>query len=86
MSRAAGPCGFDVEGCGLITTNKDQIRGDAMLDPWIIEEIRRREEERRKDREVGRVDLPLEDTHYQDRGQPLPPAEDADRGVIVIDM
>ena len=57
-----------------------------MLDPWIIEEIRRREEERRRDREVGRVDLPLEDTHYQDRGQPLPPAEDEDRGVIVIDM
>ena len=58
-----------------------------MLDPWIIEEIRRREEDRRRDREVERVDLPVEDTQYQDRGQPLPPAEDADRrGVIVIDM
>ena len=56
-----------------------------MLDPWIIEEIRRREEDRRRDRE-GRVELPVEDTQYQDRGQPLPPAEDADRGVIVIDM
>ncbi|HEY8146906.1 MAG TPA: hypothetical protein VIG06_29700 [Kofleriaceae bacterium] len=57
-----------------------------MLDPWIIEEIRRREEDRRRDREVERVDLPVEDTQYQDRGTPLPPAEDADRGVIVIDM
>ena len=57
-----------------------------MLDPWIIEEIRRREEERKRDREVGRVDLPLEDTHYQDRGAPLPPVEDSDRGVTVIDM
>jgi hypothetical protein len=62
------------------------MRGDAMLDPWIIEEIRRREEDRRRDREGNRVDLPVEDTHYQDRGQPLPPAEDADRGVVVIDM
>jgi hypothetical protein len=57
-----------------------------MLDPWIIEEIRRREEERKRDREVERVDLPLEDTHYQDRGAPLPPVEDSDRGVTVIDM
>ena len=53
-----------------------------MLDPWIIEEIRRREEDRRRER----VELPLEDTQYQDRGQPLPPAEDAERGVVVIDM
>jgi len=53
-----------------------------MLDPWIIEEIRRREEDRRRDRAA---ELPLEDTQYQDRGQPLPPAED-ERGVIVIDM
>jgi len=55
-----------------------------MLDPWIIEEIRRREEDRRREQ---RHELPLEDTQYQDRGQPLPPkSEDADRGVIVIDM
>jgi hypothetical protein len=63
---------------------KDQRRGDAMLDPWIIEEIRRREEERRRDHE-SRVELPLEAPKYQDRGTPGAPA-DSDRGVVIIDM
>jgi hypothetical protein len=31
-----------------------------MLDPWIIEEIRRREEEERQDRQRPVVELPLE--------------------------
>ena len=57
-----------------------------MLDPWIIEEIRRREEERRRDREANRVELPLESPKYHDRGNPVPPAEDSDRGVVIIDM
>lgn len=58
-----------------------------MLDPWIIEEIRRREEERRRDREANRVELPLESPKYQDRGNPGTPAEENDRrGVIIIDM
>ena len=43
-----------------------------MLDPWIIEEIRRREEERRRDQEAGRVELPLESPQYQERGTPPP--------------
>jgi len=57
-----------------------------MLDPWIIEEIRRREEERRREHEVGRVELPLESPKYHDLGTPAPPAEETERGVIVIDM
>ncbi len=57
-----------------------------MLDPWIIEEIRRREEERRRDREANRVELPLESPKYHDRGNPGPPAEENDRGVVIIDM
>ncbi len=57
-----------------------------MLDPWIIEEIRRREEERRREHEVGRVELPLESPKYHDRGAPVPPAEESDRGVTIIDM
>jgi hypothetical protein len=57
-----------------------------MLDPWIIEEIRRREEERRRDQEAGRVELPLESPKYHDRGAPSAPSEDSGRGVIVIDM
>jgi hypothetical protein len=56
-----------------------------MLDPWIIEEIRRREEERRRDHEAGRVDLPLESPQYQESGPPAPPTE-GDRGVVIIDM
>ena len=62
-----------------------------MLDPWIIEEIRRREEERKREQEAGRVELPLESPQYQDRGAPATPPggpgnEESDRGVIVIDM
>lgn len=57
-----------------------------MLDPWIIEEIRKREEERRRDREAPRVELPLESPHYQDGGTPAPPAEEVERGVVIIDM
>lgn len=60
-----------------------------MLDPWIIEEIRRREEERRRDREAGRVELPLESPKYHDRGNPGTspvPDEENRRGVVIIDM
>ena len=31
-----------------------------MLDPWIIEEIRRREEEERQDREQPVLEIPME--------------------------
>lgn len=57
-----------------------------MLDPWIIEEIRRREEERRRDRDVGRVELPLESPHYHDSDRSRAPEEEAERGVVVIDL
>lgn len=57
-----------------------------MLDPWIIEEIRRREEEKRREREVVHVELPIESPHYQDRGTPAPPAEEVERGVTIIEM
>jgi hypothetical protein len=57
-----------------------------MLDPWIIEEIRRREEERKREQEAGRVELPLESPRYHERGAPTPPPEDTGRGVTVIDI
>jgi hypothetical protein len=59
-----------------------------MLDPWIIEEIRRREDERRRDRDkFGRLDLPLESPHQREREKPSPPAEEeGERGVVIIDM
>lgn len=56
-----------------------------MLDPWIIEEIRRREEERKRDHEVGRLEAPLEPPVYREAPLP-PPSEDVERGVTVIDL
>jgi len=53
-----------------------------MLDPWIIEEILKRESETRKESE-NRVDLPLERPRYEEAS---PPKEESDRGVTVIDI
>jgi len=58
-----------------------------MLDPWIIEEILRREEELRREQEKNRIEMPLENPRYRDNPAiPAPPAEDKDRGVVVIDI
>ncbi len=51
-----------------------------MLDPWIIEEILKRESERRRENDK-RVELPLEQPRYEEV-----PKEESDRGVIVIDI
>ena len=59
-----------------------------MLEPWIIEEIRRREDERNRDRDARRIELPL----YEERRGDERPAvkeqqeEKPSRGVVVIDM
>ena len=56
-----------------------------MLDPWIIEEIIRREREEKHDER--RIELPLNPPTYSDRDPVKPaPAEDKDRGVVVIDI
>lgn len=58
-----------------------------MLDPWIIEEIIRREEESRRQQEQTRVELPLERPHYHESDTSKPtPSEDSERGVVVIDL
>ena len=58
-----------------------------MLDPWIIEEILRREEEQRRDHERGRVIVPLEPPQYRERGPSMPGTdEDSNRGVTIIDI
>lgn len=59
-----------------------------MLDPWIIEEILRREEEKRREEETGRVELPLESPRYRDSGGFPSDNQDRDpgRGVIVLDI
>jgi hypothetical protein len=57
-----------------------------MLDPWIIEEIIRREREE-KQRDDRRIELPLNPPTYRDNDPVQPaPAEDKDRGVVVIDI
>jgi hypothetical protein len=56
-----------------------------MLEPWIIEQIRRREEEERRRHERPQLELPVP-------SDPWPPAREADdsdddeqkRGVVII--
>ena len=56
-----------------------------MLDPWIIEEIRKREDERKHDH--GRViELPLQNPHSQDGGDGVPHQDEPERGVVIIDL
>jgi hypothetical protein len=60
-----------------------------MLDPWIIEEILKKEEERRREQERGRAELPVErhrDTGQQPTVSPQPPREEGERGVMIIDI
>ncbi len=56
-----------------------------MLEPWIIEEIRRREDERNRERDARRIELPL----YEERHEDVPSGaekEEPSRGVVVIDL
>ncbi len=58
-----------------------------MLDPWIIEEILKKEEERRREQERG-VELPIE-RYRPDMGEKpaVTPAQDeSERGVMIIDI
>ena len=58
-----------------------------MLDPWIIEEILKKEEEARREQERGRVELPL--PPYREIGEKTtvtPPREEVERGVVIIDI
>lgn len=65
-----------------------------MLDPWIIEEIRRREEEHRQRDERSRVEIHIEtpnDSLDRSSGRPQPappgtPGGSGDRGVTIIDF
>lgn len=53
-----------------------------MLDPWIIEQIRREEKERSIQQPV--LELPLEHPRYPSEGKTDQPAEE--RGVVIIDL
>ena len=69
-----------------------------MLEPWIIEQIRRREEEERRRQEQPRLEIPSHDERWK---RERPPGSDEDeedpdgekkdrdggnRGVVIIDM
>ncbi len=57
-----------------------------MLDPWIIEEILRREDDRRQEQPERRIELPLEQPHYQEAEKQPATDNDDRRGVVVIDI
>jgi hypothetical protein len=59
-----------------------------MLDPWIIEEILKKEHEQRRDSERSRVELPIDRHRDQldDRPAVTPPREETERGVMIIDI
>jgi len=63
-------------------------KGKPMLDPWIIDEILRREDERRREHEQGRAELPLNTPLYREGEPPTPTAQEdeVERGVVVIDI
>jgi len=63
-----------------------------VLEPWIIEQIRRREEEERRRHEQPRLEIPVRDDRYK-RDRPEDEEEDenkdrdgGNRGVVIIDM
>jgi len=61
-----------------------------VLEPWIIEQIRRREEEERRRQERPRLEIPLRDERRRpDSAEDEDPEEDRDapqRGVVIIEM
>lgn len=59
-----------------------------MLDPWIIEEILRREEEQKRREQERRPEMPLESPRRdRDPATATPPAKDREeRGVVIIDI
>ncbi len=58
-----------------------------MLDPWIIEEILRREEVKRREQE-RRIEMPLESPRRdRDPAEANPPPQSGEqRGVVIIDI
>jgi len=64
-----------------------------VLEPWIIEQIRRREEEERRRHEQPRLEIPIRDDRYKrDRPEDEEDEEEkkdrdgGNRGVVIIDI
>jgi hypothetical protein len=54
-----------------------------MLPPFIIEQIRKREEEERARYEQPQLEIPIERPRPR---MPEAPEEDANRGVVILDL
>ena len=65
------------------------VRRIPMLEPWIIDEIRRREVERRRG-DRPQLELPVPDPEWPQQGDPRDGNEQGDRGpergVVIIGM
>ena len=63
-----------------------------MLEPWIIEQIRRREEEERRRQEQPRLEIPVRDERWKrdrpedEEEEEKKDHEEGNRGVVIIDM
>jgi hypothetical protein len=62
-----------------------------MLEPWIIEQIRRREEEERRRNERPQLEIPLRDERWkppanEDDDRDPDREDDGERGVVIIPM
>ena len=57
-----------------------------MLDPWIIDEIRRREDQRRREQDACQIELPLYEEPLEESTQKKDHYEEPKRGVVVIDL
>jgi hypothetical protein len=57
-----------------------------MLDPWIIEEIRRREEDQRRRQERPQLEIRIETPADPDRTLVIPDGAKPERGVAIIDF
>ena len=62
-----------------------------MLEPWIIEQIRRREEEERRRNERPQLEIPVRDERWKPPAEPDGDEKDreeegGERGVVIIPM
>jgi hypothetical protein len=103
MSNPAGKCAqtsieakFDANSCARLDCQAAMLqaisigRGFPMLEPWIIDEIRRREEERRRG-DRPQLELPLPERRWQEEGdfgdaQNQQGDREPERGVVIIGM
>ena len=57
-----------------------------MLPPFIIEQIRQREERERARQQQPQLEMPRERTEPSKPGKPAPAEDQGQRGVVVIDL